>query len=154
MIVFRLSKEKYKNDLSGIGAEKYGGRWNNKGTRVVYTAESRALANLEVAVHVALYGLPKNYYLTSIEIPEKLIIEYNQKRLKNQNWRSNPPLDFTQTEGDNFINDQKGLILKVPSAIVQGDHNYLINPLHHDFGKVKIVETNPFNFDRRLFGPI
>ena len=154
MIVFRLSKERYKNDLSGIGAEKYGGRWNNKGTRITYTAESRALANLEIAVHVTLYGLPKNYYLTSIEIPDNLIIEYDQTRLKGRNWKSNPPLHFTQLEGDTFVNDNKGLILKVPSAIVQDDYNYLINPQHKDFGKVKIIESRPFNFDKRLFGPI
>jgi len=151
MIIFRLSKEKYKNDLSGIGAEKYGGRWNNKGTRMVYTAESRALANLEVAVHLALKNLPKNYYLTSIEVPDTLIVSYNEKRLKNKNWRSNPPIEFTQSEGDAFIKANKLLVLKVPSAIVKGDFNYLINPLHKDIGTIKVLRSESFSFDERLF---
>ena len=150
MIVYRFSKEKYKNDLSGIGAEKFGGRWNNKGTRIVYTAESRALASLEIAVHTPFNIIPKDYYLTSIEIPDKEIITYDQKKLKNKNWKAIPPIHFTQVEGDNFIKEN-GLILKVPSAIVQGDFNYLINPVHEKFSEIKILESEFFSFDSRLF---
>jgi RES domain-containing protein len=153
MIVYRLSKEKFKTDLSGIGAEKFGGRWNNKGTRIIYTAQSRALANLEVAVHVALKGLPKNYYLTSIEIPDSGVLTYNLKKLKGKNWQMNPPIPFTKIEGDSFIKANKGLILKVPSAIVKGDFNYLINPLHKEFQKIKVRSTEAFSFDERLFRP-
>jgi len=151
MIVYRLSKEAYKNDLSGIGAEKFGGRWNNKGSRMVYTAQSRALATLEVAVHMALTNLPKNYYLICIEIPDEFIVDYNQKRLKDKNWKSIPPINFTQTEGDQFIKERTGIALKVPSAIVQGDYNYLINPTHEEFSKVKILKSELFSFDSRLF---
>ncbi|QCX02190.1 RES domain-containing protein [Aggregatimonas sangjinii] len=154
MIVYRLSKEKYKADLSGIGAEKYGGRWNNKGTRMVYTAQSRALANLEVAVHVALKSLPKDYFMTAIEIPETLITKYDEGRLKKKAWKSNPPIAFTQSEGDAFIKTDQTLILKVPSAIVQGDFNYLINPLHAEFGKIKILSSELFSFDERLIRPL
>lgn len=153
MIVFRLSKDNYKNDLSGIGAEKYGGRWNNKGTRMVYTAESRALANLEVAVHVALNGIPKNYFLTSIEILDQYIVEHDQKRLKDKNWKINPPIEFTQAEGDSFIKGNTGLVLKVPSAIVQGNYNYLINPFHKEFSKIRIIKSELFHFNERLFRP-
>lgn len=150
MIVYRLSKEIYKNDLSGIGAEKFGGRWNNKGTRMVYTAQSRALANLEVAVHLAFTNIPKNYYLTTLQIPDEFIVTYDQKYLKNKNWKSIPPINFTQTEGDKFVKEN-GLILKVPSAIVQGDYNYLINPTHEKLSQVKILESELFSFDSRLF---
>jgi len=153
MIVYRLSKEKYKNDLSGIGAEKYGGRWNNKGSRMVYAAESRALANLEVAVHVALKNMPKNYYLTAIQVPDKLIADYDIKRLENKAWKSNPPIEFTQLEGDAFVKAGKVAVLKVPSAIVQGDFNYLINPLHIDFKRIKVLNSELFSFDERLFEP-
>lgn len=154
MIVYRLSKERYKEDLSGIGAEKFGGRWNNKGTRMVYAAESRALANLEVAVHVALRNLPKDYFLTSIAFPKNAVLEFNTDKLTKLSWKSNPPIAFTQSEGDAFIQKKEALVLKVPSAIVAGDFNYLINPLHKDFGKVKIIESVPFSFDERLFDPI
>ncbi|MEM1336858.1 MAG: RES family NAD+ phosphorylase [Bacteroidota bacterium] len=151
MVVFRLAKAKYKNDLSGIGAEKYGGRWNNKGTRMVYTAASRALTVLELAVHVAFNILPKNYHIVEIEIPENSILEFDVSLLKNKDWKSHPPIEFTQSEGDTFILENAFLGLKVPSAIVAGDFNYLLNPLHPDFDKVKITETAPFAFDERLF---
>ena len=150
MTVSRLTKEKYKNGLSGIGAEKHGGRWNNKGTRIVYTAESRSLAVLELAVHVAFNILPKNYHIVEIEIPEDPFLEFDVSLLKKKDWKSNPPIGFTQSEGDKFIQDNQFLCLKVPSAIVEGDFNYLINPLHPDFGKVKIKKTSPFEFDERL----
>lgn len=150
MVVFRLTKEKYKNDLSGIGAEKYGGRWNNKGTRLVYTAESRSLAVLELAVHVAFNILPRNYHIVEIAIPENSTLEFDVSILKKKDWKSNPPIEFTQSEGDKFVRDNKFLCLKVPSAIVEGDFNYLINPFHPDFKKVEIKTTSTFEFDERL----
>lgn len=153
MIVFRLGKEKYKNDLSGIGAEKFGGRWNSKGVRMVYTSQSRALANLEVAVHLTLKLVPKDYYLTSIEIPDELILDYPEKKLQGKNWKTHPPSSFTQAEGDKFVKTGQKLVLKVPSAIVQGDYNFLINPLHADISKVKVLSSELFSFDKRLFRP-
>lgn len=153
MIVFRLGKEKYKNDLSGIGAEKYGGRWNSKGVRMVYTSQSRALANLEVAVHLTLKLVPKDYFLTSIEIPDELILDYPEKKLQGKNWKTHPPSSFTQAEGDKFIKTGQKLVLKVPSAIVQGDYNFFINPLHADISKVKVLYSELFSFDKRLFRP-
>ena len=151
MKVFRLSKEIYKEDLSGIGAEKYGGRWNNKGTRMVYTSESRALANLEVAVHVALNGLPKDYFMVTIEIPENFILTLDQSKLVGMEWKLNPPSELTQEIGDNFIRENEALVLKVPSAIVKEDFNFLINPQHPEIDKVTILETELFSFDKRLF---
>lgn len=150
MIVYRIAKEKYKTDLSGIGAEKFGGRWNSKGTRLVYTAASRALATLEVAVHIALKNIPKNYYLTAIEIPDPLITSYDIALLADKNWKTHPPIHFTQLVGDQFVASE-GLVLQVPSAIVEGDYNYLINPLHPEFLNVKTIESVPFSFDSRLF---
>jgi len=150
MKVFRLAKGKYKNDLSGIGSEKYGGRWNNKGTRIVYTAESRSLAVLELAVHVAFNILPKNYFIIEIEIPENEIKELDIKLLKRKDWKSHPPIELTQSLGDTFIKEQNSLCLKVPSAIVEGDYNYLINPARPDFNKIKIIGSSVFEFDDRL----
>ena len=87
MRVYRLSKEKYKNDISGAGAEKFGGRWNSKGTRMVYTADSRALAKLEVAVNLALHRIPKNYFLTIIELPDVEVVDYDIKLFVRINLR-------------------------------------------------------------------
>ncbi|MGB5654132.1 MAG: RES family NAD+ phosphorylase [Robiginitalea sp.] len=151
MIVFRIAKSKYKTDLSGTGAELYGGRWNNKGTKLIYTASSRALAMLEVAVHVSFNKLLKDYFLISIEVPDSKMSGITEKDLKGINWKSKPPSYLTQDMGDIFVKEQKTLILQVPSAVVAGDCNYLINPLHQEISKVKILNVESFDFDDRLF---
>lgn len=150
MIVYRLCKQSYINDLSGRGAEINGGRWNNKGMPALYTACSRALAVLEVAVHIPLGIIPIDYFMTSIEIPDLGITKVNISDLPF-NWNRNPIIKATQYTGDDFLNANSHLILQVPSATVQGDYNYLINPAHTDFQLVKVVSTEPFEFDSRLF---
>ena len=150
MIVFRLTKSKYKEQLSGKGAELYGGRWNSKGYQIIYTCENRALCTTEIAVHTPLGIVPKNYFLQSIHIPTVKIQEVRLSDLPN-NWKNFPHEIATQEIGSNFIESNKYLILKVPSAIVQDEFNYLINPNHKDFSKVKILDIDIFEFDRRMF---
>lgn len=150
MIVYRLSKSKYSHDLSGKGAERSGGRWNSKGVAMVYTSESRALSTTEIAVHTPLGNIPTDYKIISIEIPDELIGAVELDNLPS-GWNSIPHSRVTQDIGDKFISDNVYLVLKVPSAVVQGDHNYLINPNHKDINKVKILEVEGFNFDKRLF---
>lgn len=151
MIVYRLCKQAYINDLSGRGAELNGGRWNNKGQPILYTACSRALAVLEVAVHVPLGILPVNYYMSSVELPDSSAITKIDIADLPSNWNRNPIIKATQYMGDDFLNNNSHLILQVPSATVPGDYNYLINPRHPDFKGVKIMTTEPFEFDSRLF---
>jgi len=150
MIVYRLSKSKYSHDLSGKGAERSGGRWNSKGAAMVYTSESRALCTTEIAVHTPLGNIPADYQIISIEIPDELIGVVEPDNLP-LSWNSIPHSRVTQDIGDTFISDNVHLVLKVPSAVVKGDHNYLINPNHKDVNKVKILEVEGFNFDKRLF---
>jgi RES domain-containing protein len=151
MRVFRLSKRKYSKELNGKGAAKSGNRWNSKGTEIIYTAESRALAMAEVTVHLTLATLPSDYVMIEIEIPDNII--YKELILKelDEDWNSHPPNSITQKIGDEFIDSIKVCLLKVPSAVVQGDSNYLINPYHPDFKKIKIVEITDFPFDKRIF---
>ncbi len=151
MIVYRLSKEAYSNDLSGRGAEISGGRWNNKGIPALYTAGSRALAVLEVAVHVPVGIIPINYCITLIEVSGNLKITPLNIADLPQNWNRNPIIKATQYIGDDFLKSRAGLILQVPSATVTGDFNYLINPLHPDAELLKIIAIEPFEFDQRLF---
>ena len=151
MIVYRLAKAKYIHDLSGRGAEKTGGRWNSKGVAVVYTSESRALCLAEIAVHVSLGIVPKDYEIATIEIPDSInIFEISIDKLP-KSWLSIPHSGDTQEKGDKLIKDNEHLIIKVPSAVVPGDFNYLINPNHSEIQKVKILNTEKFNFDDRLF---
>jgi RES domain-containing protein len=151
MILYRLSKQVYINDLSGRGAEINGGRWNSKGTRVVYVASSRALAVLEVAVHTPLGIMPANYHIAEIKLKDNIkILEIDQYQLPT-NWNSNPLVKATQIIGDTFVKANEYLAMKVPSASVPGDFNYLLNPAHPDFKSVKVLATAAFEFDSRLF---
>jgi len=151
MIVYRLCKKEYRYDLSGHGAEMNSGRWNGKGNAALYTAGSRALAVLEVAVHVPFGILPTNYYMITIEVADELSITKLQIPDLPKNWNRNPPARSTQYLGDDFLKENKYLILQVPSATVTGDYNYIISPAHPDFTSVKVIMTEPFEFDSRLF---
>lgn len=151
MIVYRLAKKKFCLDLSGRGAELVGGRWNSKGVAMLYTSQSRALCLAEIAVNLPIGIVPFDYYLVEIEIPDSSqFSEIDQGKLK-ADWNSFPHSSETQNIGDQFISERKSLILKVPSAVVQGDYNYLINPTHTDFKSIKIIKTELFSFDERLF---
>jgi RES domain-containing protein len=150
MIVYRLARQAFVHDLSGYGAEKTGGRWNSKGRAILYTAASRALAMVEVAVHVPLGIIPINYFIAAIDIPETDILELKPADLP-AHWNSNPFIKGTQLIGDDFLRKAEHLVLQVPAASVSGDFNYLINPRHPDFNKVKIKSVDPFVFDVRLF---
>lgn len=151
MRVFRLSKRKYSKELNGKGAAKSGNRWNSKGTEIIYTAESRALAMAEVAVHLTIATLPRDYVMIEIEIPNKIKVKALDLKELDEDWNNHPPNSITQKIGDNFIDSIDECLLKVPSAVVQGDFNYLINPYHSDFKKIKIIEITDFPFDKRIF---
>lgn len=151
MIVYRLAKTLYRNDLSGKGAEMVGGRWNSVGVPMLYTASSRALCTTEVAVHTPLGVIPEDYHMITIEIPDKAPIGELPLKDLPADWKSFPYKSSTKKIGDIFIKSAEYLVFKVPSAIVQGDFNYLINPLHEDVTKVKILSTEAYTFDERLF---
>jgi RES domain-containing protein len=151
MIVYRLGNEKYKNDLSGKGAEKAGARWNSKGIAMVYTSESRALCTTEIAVRTPLGNIPVDYFLTIIDIPASIEIAELKISELPRDWKSIPHPHSTQLAGDKFVETGKFLVLKVPSAVVQGDFNYIINPAHKLMNRIKVVKTERFEFDKRLF---
>jgi len=150
MIVYRLTKNAYKNVLSGKGAELHGGRWNSKGKSIIYTCQSRALCTMEIAVHTPLGNLPKGYYLQTIKIPD-LRIQEIKTTLLHKDWRNFPHHSSTKSYGNAFISQGKNLVLKVPSAIIQDEYNYLINPNHPYFKKIKLMDIQSFKFDQRLF---
>lgn len=151
MILYRLSREKYKDDLSGTGAKLYGGRWNSVGNAVLYTAENRSLCALEVSVHLPLGIVPPDYFLTTIFVPDSLSFTILEASSLPDDWQSSVNQVFTKREGDAFIKNGLFLAMRVPSASVPGDFNWLLNPLHSEFSEVKILENVSFPFDSRLF---
>jgi RES domain-containing protein len=146
-----LCKAKYSNDLSGKGAERYGGRWNSKGNAVVYTSHSRALAAIELAVHLPLSIAPTHLKLVTIEIPDDISIFQIDSSILHTDWILFPHHPSTKKIGDTWISENEHLLMQAPSAVIAGDFNILINPAHPDFHKIKIADTEDFNFDRRLF---
>ena len=128
-----------------------GYRWNSLNTRLVYTAESRALATLEVSVHLDLNeDLPSDRFYVEIEIPSDIkILEVSVADLP-EGWNSKPPILITQTIGDDFVKYNEAAVLKVPSSIVPQEYNYLINPQHLDAKNFKVVSTTTTNFDSRM----
>jgi RES domain-containing protein len=151
MIVYRLCRQAYANDLSGYGAKISGGRWNSKGVAALYTSASRALCAIEIVVHVPAGIIPKDYFMVSISIPDNETIDILNPKNLPSTWNNNPISGSTQRIGNSFLAEQKALVLKVPSAIIKDEWNYIINPMHPGFKKVKIVNTEPFSFDTRLF---
>jgi RES domain-containing protein len=151
MRLYRLCRTKYARDLSGAGAEKTGGRWNKRGTPVIYASSSRALCVAEMAVHLPLGILPADYTMITYEIPESVPVGMPDERKLPGNWNSIPHGEETQDLGEQFVAEMKFALLKVPSASVEGEFNYLINPRHPKAKFVRIAELKPFTFDSRLF---
>jgi len=149
MIVYRLATAPYKDDITGTGAKLYGGRWNSVGIPILYCTENISLAVLEILVRADKHTIPASYHLIKINIPntsEPLPI--SKEKLK-KGWKDD--VGYTQWMGDEFIKANEGLLLKVPSAIVDEENNYLLNTNHRDFNKVKILQAAAFRFDKRLF---
>ena len=153
MIVYRIEREKYlETTLQGVGAALTEGyRWNSLNTYLVYTAESRALATLEISVHLDFSeDLPTDRFYVKIDIPEDVqIFELSIDQLP-ENWDSKPPITETQYIGDDFVSQRAGAVLKVPSSIVPPEFNYLINPNHPDSAKIKVISIQKIQFDNRF----
>ncbi len=147
MIVYRISNQLFKEDISGNGAAINGSRWNSKNTRMLYTGEYISLSILESLVHLRRTDIPIKQYLLYIEIPNIEFSEIRHDKLK-ENWQKH--LNYTQWIGDQFILMNQSLILKVPSAIVPQEHNLLINPFHTEFKKVTLVKNEILELDKRL----
>lgn len=148
MILYRIANCKYINSLDGMGARLYGGRWNSKGSAMIYTASSRALAVLEVLVHLPPLFTPDNFCIGTIEIPDTKIFALDINTLP-ANWKDVSSPAALKQMGNQFLKDGKYLAMKVPSSVVEQEYNYLLNPAHHLISKVK-VKSQPFNFDDRL----
>lgn len=150
MFVYRVANIKYKEStLSGIGAEKVGGRWNKVGTRAVYCSENISLALLEYYVHsenIAL--LPKEILVAKIEFPDEFTIE----ELKDfpEKWNQYPYSSKTATVFTDLAKNHDFFALKVPSTIVGLEHNIILNPLYKEFGRVEVVEFIKLPIDERL----
>ena len=149
MTVFRISNTAYKDDISGTGAGIMGARWNSIGIPVLYTAQHISLAVLEMLVNTNFKDYSIALELMYIKLPDQYpIFSINPGSLKH-NWSEDP--DYTRFIGDEFFTQNESMILQVPSAVIGEEFNFLANPLHRDFKKIKVIKTISFWPDERLF---
>ena len=146
MIVFRLTRREFSLDLSGIGAEKLGGRWNSRGNPVLYTASNRALCLTEWLVHTPSVWLPTDLVL--VHIPDSATFHQFQDLPKD--WYQFPHPLSSRKLGDEWLLKSETLVLSVPSAVVPEEFNYVINPKHPDMKEVRILSSVDFRLDERF----
>ena len=150
MEVFRLGKRKFGNDLTGKGAELYGGRWNLVGVSCIYTSASRSLSFLEYSANVQLDNIPRALTYTKYEIPESEIVDCPISKCPGC-WADRPPSLKTQEFGSELLTkDPYPLILKVPSVIIPKEYNYIINPHSPKFSLIKILDIEDHSYDIRI----
>ena len=151
MELFRITQQKYAEDLSGNGARIYGGRWNSEGLFAVYTSSSRALALLETLAHTpAKFLSEKKYMLVTLSLPDNIKPEELDRTKLSTGWDAPDTRPLTKKLGDKFLRSKSSLLLVVPSVLVPEENNYLLNPLHPDLKKIKLINKRRIHFDARV----
>lgn len=149
LCVWRITKARYAPScLDGAGAKLAGGRWNEKGVPLAYCSSSLSLATLELFVHLDPAQVPASMVAVPVEIPASVGIEVAAPPL---GWDSLPVGNASQRYGTDWAMSLRSLVLEVPSAIVKSERNYLVNPLHPDIAKLRLLSAQPFTFDPRMF---
>ena len=135
--------------LSGDGARLYGGRWNSPGGAVVYLADSLALATLELLVHIRSLDVLAAYRKMRVHVPERPVEHIRAEELPG-NWIAPEALATTRTIGDEWLRQASSVALQVPSAVVPGETNFLLNPAHEEFDAIEADEVTAYRVDPRL----
>lgn len=151
MELYRITQESYSNDLSGNGSRIFGGRWNSEGRYALYTSANRSLALLETLAHIpAKFFRNKKYMLVTIFLPDKASLKFIEETDLPNNWDALDIQHVTQKIGDNFLEEQKDFLLRVPSVLMPEEFNYIINPLHPSMKQVKVIHQREIRFNDRL----
>lgn len=147
---WRLVKAEHAADaFSGEGAAKYAGRWHSEGTRVVYTSDTAALAALEILVHIRRRSRVPNFVLIACYFHEALVEDLDVSQLPDD-WSAAAAPTALRKFGDQWVRSRASAVLKVPSAVIPMDFNYILNPEHPDFQSIEYGEPRPFHLDVRL----
>lgn len=149
MIVYRICNTIYNEDLTGTGSKLFGGRWNSKGIPMLYVSQNISLAVLEMLVNNQFKDFATSLSLLKISIPDNC--EIPEIKLAKLKLLWNEDFSYTKFMGNEFIKSMGNIAIKVPSTVIPEEHNYLLNPLHKDYKKIKIIETILFKTDKRLF---
>ncbi len=147
MMLYRITLAKWAGQLTASGRAA---RWNSNGHFMIYAASTRALACLENMVHRRGMGSDELFQTTVIQIPDGLKIKEIGKKKLPADWQEFTSYAFCQAMGDAWLKGNSTPLLRVPSAIIPEEFNYLINPRHPDFGRIKVQSIESFAFDERL----
>lgn len=147
MITYRITLKKWAGLLTASGRAA---RWNSNGHFMIYAASTRALACLENMVHRRGVGSDELFQVTQIEIPDVLKIKKITKEKLQAEWQNYTNYAYCQAIGDAWLDTDETAVLQVPSAIIAEEYNYLLNPRHPDFSRVKVKAIERFAFDERL----
>lgn len=150
MDLFRITKKKYIRDLSGEGSRRFGGRWNEQGTAILYSSQNESLAALEILAHTPISEIPNDLSLLVLSIPNSIAPERVIPDELPENWRDYPSPNELAGIGSRWVESGSSLMLHVPSVLVRTDWNILINPAHPEMDKVKIKDVFNFQFDSRI----
>jgi RES domain-containing protein len=148
MTIYRITNSMFKDDISGQGAKLYGGRWNIPGYPALYTSEHISLCVLEMLVNISFPESQFNFHLLQLNIPDSFEPAIIAKKKLKASWQDD--MHYTRFMGTEFLKNERSLVLKMPSAVVSEENNYLLNPLHKEFKRVTITNSYPFKFDKRL----
>lgn len=149
LTVWRIVTRRFAaSAFSGEGARLYGGRWNRKGVPIVYTAASRSLAFLELLVQDE--PLRAQYVMIPARIPNGLRIERITAAQLPDGWRKPEARETLRRLGGEWFASGRSAVLAVPSAVVPSETNYLLNPRHRAFAKIKIGKPESLSTDLRL----
>jgi RES domain-containing protein len=147
---WRITSEKYaETAFSGEGAKEYGGRFNSPGTPVVYTSESISLATLELLAKAGRRQRLSGRVVLPVTFGEHSVIAYDKSDLPD-GFGERPYGPASQQVGDDWVQSEESLVLRVPSVVVPAEYNYLINPGHPEFEELEIGEPRPLDRDPRL----
>ena len=147
MLVYRIVHKTYSKELVASGIP---GRWNSTGKKVIYCAESIALAFLENMVRRQGVGFNQDFKIIIIEVPDNPEMTSITSSQLKQGWSDINDYSKCQPIGDNWYNDGNTLLLKVPSAILPESYNYVINTMHINYKKVRLISTVDLLPDKRL----
>jgi RES domain-containing protein len=151
MIVWRLTRKAHaEQSLSGEGARRYGGRWNHGGVPIVYASQTLSLAVLEYLVNVSMRDLPTDLVSVQIDIPDDLPRRKISIAKLPVSWRMYPAPAQLKETGTDWVRKHSNPILIVPSAVIPGESNWLINPAHNLANKIRINQIESFRLDERL----
>lgn len=148
MNLYRITKTKYANDLSGVGGLYEAGRWHRKGTQIVYTSNVISLAMLEVLGYWRT--TPVGMALITIQIPDTASITVVDVKKLPLDWQETMYPKVLADITDEWISEGKYWLMRVPSVHTPAEFNYLMNPLHREHQTVKISKVEPYTFDIRL----